>query len=270
MHYAIVDNKLVEAKPGLIGLCPGCSQPVTAKCGTQRIHHWAHGNNKTCDSWWESETEWHRSWKNNFPAEWQEIFLPDELTGEKHIADVCTDQGLVIEFQHSHIDPEQRTTREKFYKTMIWVVDGMRLKGDYNRFLKSKDFFQTIKKGIFKFNYPEECFPTEWIGSSVAVIFDFRKNESKDNHEDIRNHLYCLFPMNLGSSSICAEIPRKAFLSAIIDGTWLLRYRNFMDNVSIVNQEWQHQKELQRRQRDNINFERFSRAFRYQQLKGRF
>jgi len=264
MHFALVDNKHVEAKAGLIGLCPGCSKPVIAKCGTQRIHHWSHCNNKSCDSWWESETEWHRSWKNNFPAEWQETFLPDERTGEKHIADVFTSQGLVIEFQHSHIDLEERTTREKFYKNMVWVVDGMRLKRDYKRFLKSKDFFQTIKQGVFKFNYPEECFPTEWLGSTVAVIFDFRNNKSKDNLENIRNQLYCLFPIGMGSSSICAEIPQKAFITTIIDGTWLLRYLNFMDKISTVNQEWQHQNALLQRQRENINFERFSRAVRYQ------
>lgn len=124
MRFARVNDILQEAAPGAHGLCPGCLQPVLAKCGTQKVHHWAHKGTKACDSWWEPETEWHRAWKNNFPAEWQEIFLPDERTGEKHIADVRTSQGLVIEFQHSHIQPRERTSREKFYRNMVWVVDS--------------------------------------------------------------------------------------------------------------------------------------------------
>jgi hypothetical protein len=56
-----------------------------------------HIGDKKCDSWWEPETEWHRSWKSNFLDEWQELVLRDKQTGEKHIADVCTDYGLVIE-----------------------------------------------------------------------------------------------------------------------------------------------------------------------------
>lgn len=111
MRFALIDNKLVEASPGLKGLCPGCAQAVIAKCGTLRIHQWAHRNNKVCDDWWEPETLWHRSWKSNFPREWQEIFLPDEQTGEKHVADVRTSHGLVIEFQHSHIDAKERASR---------------------------------------------------------------------------------------------------------------------------------------------------------------
>ena len=81
MRFALIENKQVEAEPGLKGFCPGCLQPVIAKCGEQRIHHWAHHNNKNCDNWWEPETQWHRAWKNKFPADWQEIFLPDNSIG---------------------------------------------------------------------------------------------------------------------------------------------------------------------------------------------
>ena len=94
MRFALVDNKKVEAKTGLIANCPGCSQSVIPKCGDQRLHHWAHSRNKMCDTWWEPETEWHRTWKNNYPADWQEISLFDERTGEKHIADVRTIHNL--------------------------------------------------------------------------------------------------------------------------------------------------------------------------------
>ena len=68
-----------------------------SKCGKVKVNHWAHKGNRNCDTWWEPETEWHRSWKNNFASEWQEIILADEITGEKHIADVRMPDGFVIE-----------------------------------------------------------------------------------------------------------------------------------------------------------------------------
>ena len=164
MRFALVNNKLLEARTGLQGFCKGCARSVIAKCGTRRVHHWAHLGNKMCDSWWEPETEWHRAWKNNFPSEWQEIFLKDLITGEKHVADVKTPGGLVIEFQHSHIDPKERTTREEFYKKMVWVVDGTRLKKDFLRFAKAKNHFRKgYKAKIFYVDFVEDCFPSACV-----------------------------------------------------------------------------------------------------------
>jgi competence protein CoiA len=154
MRFALINDNRVEAQPQLRGLCSSCSRPVIAKCGTRKIWHWSHKNKTDCDNWWEPETEWHRTWKDNYPTDWQEVPLLDERTGEKHIADVRTVHNLVIEFQHSYIDPQERTSREQFYKNVVWVVDGTRLKRDYPRFLKGKrtvlkiQFFttQTIRK----------------------------------------------------------------------------------------------------------------------------
>jgi competence protein CoiA len=131
MKFALVDNIKLEATEGLKGICPSCGSELIAKCGAVKMNHWAHKGTRNCDLWWENETEWHRTWKNNFSTDWQEIILIDEISGEKHIADIRTIHGLVIEFQHSHIDPVERTKREKFYKNMVWVVDGTRLKRGY-------------------------------------------------------------------------------------------------------------------------------------------
>ncbi len=107
----------------------------------------------------------------------KKFFFQMNERGEKHIADVRTSHGLVIEFQHSHIDPEERTARENFYKNMVWVVDGTRLKRDYHRFLKGKKIFvNTKKQGYYFVDFPEECFPSAWLGSLVPVIFDFQRN----------------------------------------------------------------------------------------------
>lgn len=35
-----------------------------------------------------------------------------------------TEDGLILEFQHSRIKPDERDSREPFYEKLIWVVDG--------------------------------------------------------------------------------------------------------------------------------------------------
>lgn len=249
MRFARINNELVEAAPDLHGaVCPGCGAPVIAKCGTQKVHHWAHRNTKMCDSWWETETQWHRNWKNKFPAEWQEIFLPDEQTGELHIADVRTEHGLVIEFQHSHIKPEERISREKFYKNMVWVVDGTRLTRDYPRFVKaSKEFYQ-VKDRILGHYFADECFPRQWIKSSVPVVFDFFGGESLDTADEIQRNLYCLFPTDDDFEALFAEISRKAFITAVMSGEWSLRVQGFLDEIRAQKLEQKRRMEEERRE----------------------
>ena len=221
MKFALICGKKTEATKGAKGFCPICGSELVAKCGNIKINHWAHKRIRNCDQWWENETEWHRSWKNNFPTELQEIVLPDEQTHEKHIADVRTSHGLVIEFQHSHIDSEERTKRENFYKDVVWVIDGARLKRDYHRFLKGKsDFRNTRKQGIFMVDFPEESFPSTWLGSSVPVIFDFRGTKSIDELNDVRNNLYCLFPKQNKREAILAVFTRESFINNTINGEW--------------------------------------------------
>ncbi len=235
MRFALIDNNRIEAQPQLDGLCSCCSKPVIAKCGTRKIWHWAHRSKSDCDNWWEPETEWHRAWKNNYSADWQEVTLLNERTGEKHIADVRTIHNLVVEFQHSNITPKERTSREQFYKNMVWVVDGTRLKRDYPRFVKewNRDGISEVRKtdklGIFKVWFPEFCFPEAWLKSSVPVIFDFRGDGSIVDIEGLRNNLYCLFPQ-VGRPARIAEISRKAFINTTTNGEWALRVQEFINN----------------------------------------
>ncbi|TQD33265.1 hypothetical protein FKW81_14785 [Rhodobacter capsulatus] len=126
MRLAVVNGERVEAQPKLKGTCLSCGGDMVAKCGRVKVWHWSHKGRPPCDPWWESETEWHRNWKNKFPLEWQEIVAFDPATGEKHIADVKTPHGLVVEFQHSPITPAEMQAREAFYGNMIWIVDGTR------------------------------------------------------------------------------------------------------------------------------------------------
>lgn len=129
MKSALVDGQRQAAQPDLSGECIGCGRPTVAKCGEVRVRHWAHKGQRRCDPWWENETEWHRAWKDQFPAAWQEI-VHHAGDGGRHIADVKTGDGWVVEFQHSRIRPEERRSREAFYSRLIWVVDGPRRKRD--------------------------------------------------------------------------------------------------------------------------------------------
>jgi len=255
MKYALVNNSKAQARKGLKGVCPSCGAEVIAKCGEQKINHWAHKKTHSCDPWWEPETEWHRTWKNRFPEEWQEITFTSKQTGEKHIADVLTNQGLVIEFQHSHINSDERKSREEFYENLLWVVDGTRLKRDYTRFLKGKETFQMVKQGIYRVDYSEECFPKDWLASTVPVIFDFLLNEVPiEDNENERKTLYCLFPVQIDSYVTMAEIPRSAFVKSIIDGSWLERTKHFMDELNRIKKELLEQRRREELKRANELF----------------
>ena len=213
MQFALVKGERVSAAPDIEGICPGCSQPVTSKCGEQRIWHWAHLTKRTCDDWWEPETEWHRAWKSHFPTECQEDIKYDDESGEKHIADVRTQHDLVIEFQYSHLNPQERAARERFYGNMVWVVNGTRLKRDYPRFLKEKDRLRPApKQGFFLLEWPEDCFPAMWLDSAVPVLFDFRDIAQPDSPDGFREPLWCLLPGRAERSAVVAAISRKSFV----------------------------------------------------------
>lgn len=124
MEIALVNGERTRPQPGLVGKCPACGQDALAKCGAQLMWHWAHKGRRHCDPWWENETEWHRNWKSHFPDRMHEVVLFDQDTGEKHIADLKTDRGMVIEIQHSAMPVEELRSREAFYKNMAWIVDG--------------------------------------------------------------------------------------------------------------------------------------------------
>jgi len=219
MKYAIINNTKSEATKGAKGICPICGSILIAKCGTDRMNHWSHKGKRNCDLWWENETEWHRTWKSNFATEWQEVIHTDTQTDEKHIADVCTSNGLVVEFQHSFLNPEERNSREQFYKNLVWVIDGTRLKKDYPRFLKAKEKFRlTSKKGYFIVDFPNQCFPSAWVGSSVPVFFDFKGVEKINYANDWRQPLYLLFPKTDSLETYVAIISRQSFINFVITG----------------------------------------------------
>lgn len=219
MHLALVDGARTPPSPGLSGVCPACGRDMVAKCGDVRIHHWAHLGRRVCDGWWEPETEWHRTWKNHFDLSWQEVIGHDDASGEKHIADVRTAEGLVIEFQHSYLRAEERRAREAYYGNMVWVVDGTRVPRDYKRFQSRGNAMGSGKRpGEFTVYYPEDCFSENWLGSSVPVFFDFRGTAALHEDDDPRwDVLWCLLPGRAENSYAKAiAMPREDFIAAAL------------------------------------------------------
>jgi competence CoiA-like predicted nuclease len=177
MKYALINGKKSEATKGTKGLCPSCGSELIAKCGEIKVNHWAHKGRRHCDHWWEPETEWHRSWKDKFPNDWQEVHHKAE-DGEIHIADVKTEDGWIIEFQHSFLNPEERLKRNAFYRKIVWVVDGLRRKTDklqFQKMIEEESILVSQEPLIRQVYFPEECrLMKEWHDGNAFVFFDFQ------------------------------------------------------------------------------------------------
>ena len=222
MKYALIAGARREAQPGLKGQCPVCGAATIAKCGQRRIRawHWAHRANYTCDPWWENETDWHRAWKNHFPENWQEV-IHRPGGGEKHVADVKTQSGLVIEFQHSFLPQEERLARESFYRNMIWVVDGRKRKRD------RAQFFAALKAAIIVSHQPPVIavfFPSEvallrdWLESRVPVYFDFGDSEEGDALRFDAPILWRLDPIRRNGKAYLTTVMKAGFLHVHLEG----------------------------------------------------
>lgn len=223
MKFAIVNGIKTEAAKGITGICPGCRAILIAKCGEIKINHWAHKGERNCDPWWENETEWHRSWKEHFPDDWQEVihFAKD---GEKHIADIKTSNDWILEFQHSYLNPAERRARNNFYGKIIWVVDGTRRKTDMKQFSTwiSTGTKVSPKNPIFKVLYPEECrLIKEWEDDNALVFLDF--NQTTQDGDSL---LWLVFPKITKGTTYVSYFSKKRFIELHNK----LQFDNFVKN----------------------------------------
>lgn len=205
MKYAIVNNELQEAQPGLSGKCPCCDSPVIAKCGDIKIEHWSHFKVRRCDPWWENETEWHRLWKSHFPKEWQEVVHRAD-NGEKHIADVKTDKNWILEFQYSAISSNERRSRNEFYGKIVWVVNGLRRKRDPGQFFGTLRVIGNLENQLVRrvcdVVSDKSALLRDWCNDSVPVFFDFLESQV----------IWCLLPIKPQGQLIVVEISRQEFI----------------------------------------------------------
>ena len=158
---------------------------MIAKCGQYVRWHWAHKARITCDPWQESETDWHRYWKDAFPVDCQEVVHADDRRHEKHIADVKTPGGFVVEVQHSPIDENEARSREDFYRNMIWIVDARHLDGWF--FVGMARDLSSCSPMMYQIDWTGTSRLLErWSRSAVHVYFDVMNSATQHVDDDGR------------------------------------------------------------------------------------
>ena len=217
MHFALLGNMRVEPIKGLDGVvCPICKQPVYARCGEARIAHWAHKSVIDCDPWQEPETQWHRDWKNRFGDMQEQMHEKD---GARHIADVKTPDGTIVEFRHRFINGEGQRTRQAFFgETMFWVVDcASNLKRverfKDNRYCLNEEHVSAHE--VWSTREAGKCFPLTWINCQRFVFFDFGEED-----------LWYIFPRRDDDpNTICMRMSKDDFVATVKNGYAKFRER---------------------------------------------
>lgn len=262
MKFSLVDGERREAEKGLLGACIGCGKAMTAKCGLIKVNHWAHKSKCQCDHWWENETEWHRKWKNHFPVECQENRFQD-ANGEWHIADVKTSQGWVLEFQNSPISIQERDSRITFYKRIIWIVNGTRLKRDKINFFKSLNDGMEIEENhkVRKVFTARSSLLQKWSNCNAVVFFDFGE-ESK---------LWCLYPTNNTNFSFITPVTHEKFINWHYNDLQIQNFLIFLKTMkNTIESHFVNQERLMRRQVFLMPLNGFQRHLARRRVRRRF
>lgn len=109
------------SKTGERAVCPACDGDVVSRCGEINAWHWAHRVIAGCDTWIETETEWHSGWKNLVPETWIEIII--EKDGKRRLADIRLPNGCAVKLQRAPLSPEEIRDYEQFFGEMVWIFD---------------------------------------------------------------------------------------------------------------------------------------------------
>lgn len=144
---------------------------LIAKKGTHKIHHFCHKNKNECGEIYNKMGEWHNSMQNRIMKKYIEIPIKKKDHNNKlklHIADVKTDENIIIEYQKSIISENIILERDYFYnkyfKKLIWVFYISR--NDLNIIEQYGDLI------CFKFNKGSQYF----LSSTSKSYLDQNKN----------------------------------------------------------------------------------------------
>ena len=222
MRFSIVDGIRTSPRPHASGTCPFCGAETIAKCGQYVRWHWAHKRFSSCDPWHESETNWHLKWKDCFPPEYQEIVHIDEVTGERHIADVKASGGTVVEVQHSPISDKELISREQFYGDMIWIVDARDLSGYFT--LGTSNDLAICDPLCYHFQwFSRSSLMQRWSMATKPVYFDTRIDSDLIPHVDIPSSKYNLWRVlnfNVDTKlGFIAPVPSDILVNSVLNGS---------------------------------------------------
>ncbi len=145
------------------------------------------------------------------PDSWQEVRHQAD-SAEIHIADVKTDQGCVLEFQHSPIKPEERRAQDAFYKKLVWIVDATKRKRDRIKFqnLLKEGVLVYEKTPVLKLrgSLGECALLRDWADNPTPVFFDFGEEST----------LWYLLPQASPTIAYVVKFSREYFIQLHRDG----------------------------------------------------
>lgn len=134
MQFAIDENGVrtsinnsIKGKPYK---CPCCESEVVQKKGDVMIWHFAHKSLADCVDYYDHKGEWHRAMQELFPENNREVY--EKTSTYRHIFDILTDKGRIIEFQHSPMNFKEFIGRSWDYSVRsafndtprpVWVFD---------------------------------------------------------------------------------------------------------------------------------------------------
>lgn len=251
--YALVDGvrkHISEATRLERGVCPVCGADLIARKGLIREEHWWHINGKKCDPWYQPKGPWHHYWQNKFPIENQEVVF-EKKVGEKiirHIADVKTEKGVVLEVQWSSISRETIAEREAFYDNMLWLVGMQRTGSDqvFRQVITHNNDPIALRLGqAWVLEDRNSISRQKWCYATKPVAFDFAGTNERPKNDE---HLYCLLP-KVGDveERICIEIDREKLMSALrtgVVGRLFLYWKESINAIIEQDREAKRQRKL--------------------------
>jgi len=158
--------------------CPTCDLELVRRMGEIKAHHFAHKKGMVCNDTWHYEEmcEWHASWQNRFPKEYQEVVK--QHNNRRHRADVLIENNkLVIEFQHSKLSIDEFRDRNSFFKSLgykvIWIFD--RVSDSFGNKIYS------LNNNKYKWTNPNSNFRQMNVTNEDATIyFELSEKEMDD------------------------------------------------------------------------------------------
>jgi competence protein CoiA len=128
---------------------------------------------------------------------------------KKHVADVKTEHGVVLEFQHSYLKPAERGAREAFYKKMVWVVDGRSRPRDRARLDAVLRLAVVVSRQPLLVSVPSSDggLLRDWEASRVPVYLDFGGSD-----------LWRMNPHSPNGRAHLLPVTKASFLKAHLEG----------------------------------------------------